>query len=166
MGNCKCQNDKCPQLFKIQTETEIDFSDSFGNPNFLTLKMLNKHKGVEVKLDSTAELLSEMSLFDPVGDPQGSTFVEFDYILQRSTNNGPFSNLSTLTSRQRVNIFEGFNNPDTASLIINLTWTDKPGIGFHVYRIRIANGFTLDTKALFDSLMFQTRSLNATIFFH
>ncbi|MDX8367736.1 hypothetical protein [Cytobacillus sp. IB215665] len=158
MGNCKCKDDKYPRLFKTQTETEVDFSDVTSNS--LSLQVLLKQQDVEVKLDLT----SEMSLTDPVNQPQGTTFVEFDYILQRSTNNGPFSNLSTVTARQRVNIFEGFNNPDRASLIPNHTWTDKTGIGLHVYRVFIDNSTVVAGAAIFDSLMFQTRSLNATVF--
>ncbi|MGM7681189.1 hypothetical protein ACSVDA_03445 [Cytobacillus sp. Hm23] len=69
--------------------------------SILALSLLLKQQNVEVKLDLTSELLSEISLSDPVNQPQGTTFDEFDYILQRSTNNGPFSNLSTVTARQR-----------------------------------------------------------------
>ncbi|MGM7685095.1 hypothetical protein ACSVDA_23600 [Cytobacillus sp. Hm23] len=170
MTNCKCKDDKCPELFKVQSNQEIDYEEAINPIDLLQLPVLIKSKNTEVKLDSTVEIFT--SLINRDRENIGFASFSYEYILQRSTNGGNFTTLATMTPSQSLNVIPASGAGDSTysgSLVTNLTWVDKPEIGCYIYRILIDKGpaQTFIIQAPDDlSRMIRTRSLNASVFTH
>ncbi|WP_214484857.1 hypothetical protein [Bacillus sp. SM2101] len=163
--NCKCNDDKCPQYFKLQTDSAVNIIPDgiFMLPlALLPLTVLIKNKDAEIKLDSSVEFFVQFQTIQPLTDPAFITF-NLDYILQRSTNGGDFNDLTTIKPSQT---FVANSDSFEGAIIPNLTWTDKPGIGCHVYRILIPtfNSEATSIEALNINIL--TRSLNSIVFCH
>ncbi|MFS1515471.1 hypothetical protein V1503_02980 [Bacillus sp. SCS-151] len=161
MVSCKCKDDKCPNYFENQSAEIIPVIGNINIGEIIRLPVLIKKNDVKVKVDSCVEILTEA-----IGLNAISSF-RFNYLLQRSTNNGIFKTLATIRPAQDL-IFENPVNPppfDSGALIPNLTWTDmQPGIGCHVYRIFFSDPSFI--SLINTTLSIRTRAINATVFCH
>ncbi|WP_214484727.1 hypothetical protein [Bacillus sp. SM2101] len=158
MVNCKCKGDKCPEYFENQLNDTIPI----GVPQeLIKLPVLIKNNDMKVKIDSSIEVFTEAFGLS------ASVFYSFNYLLQRSTNNGNFKTLAFIQPAQNLEFPDPIPNGPflTGSLIPNLTWTDKnAGIGSHVYRIFMDQPFRVNSVNANTTI--RTRSINATLFCH
>jgi hypothetical protein len=128
---CLCNGGLFPQLFFTQSATPQTLTAA-TNPNVvLTLGPIVTLSGDEVKLDSMVELaISSVNEPPTITNVRGTT-----YVLQRSSNGGPFVDLAQLDVDTQIT--NTATVADVITLYPNLTWVDVPGVGTHVYRVVI-----------------------------